>query len=657
MSDKSANWFTIKNDLKALVGALDDLFDQTIKHDAPRLQAIREASARYELRTLGDLTSYGYQQVPVIIDGCRVRWPIGRMSVKAATAKIAGTQQPKVQFVTSDADWSIKRKAKHGDRFIEGLWSQRQEPYCDIWELGSIVFRDACVAGDGYGWVIGDEDACSVLHERVLPENVFHPHAESGNGAPLTRMVRCDVSREALKGLFTEPGHAEIIDSAPAVSTIDNSDLSMHVQDATHDRVELRLVWRRKVGKQLGRHVVWLKGASEPLENEPWERESFPVVRFSFERALRGMFNTSLMDESRGTEYALNELLGRVLDAVKRTPVNEVWAKTDSISDEELAKCEDASVHFYTGTKPDLQAESPFSPAIMELMNLLWERGFEVSSLNQMSVTAQKQPGITANSALLTMADIQTELFSGLWRAYQQWFVDMGRQDIYAVRDIVEVTGAFPVRWRGAGYLSQIDWHDLDLQDDQFQLAMQPAPSTKGTAAGRVQSAEDMYQAGALTLDALTAVRQYFDSPGELDRITRQRELIDRMMERWLDATDDQLKSGMYDADRQIPLIQTDGLKFMRLEDAIVQVADGYFEAVLDEAPDAIKILFLDWLAIADENLRDKQAAAALAQQQVQQGVPQEPTMTQAGPVQEGTIQPGMGPPPGAALPPIEVAA
>jgi len=302
-----------------------------------------------------------------------------------------------------------------------------------------------------------------------------------------------------------------------------------------------------------------------------------------------------------------------------------------------LKTCDTGVVDVVGPNMPILQVAEPVGQTVIELMNLLWRRGFDLSSMNEGTATATKQPGITANSALLTLADIQTELFSIIWRSYQQIFVELARQDIYAVHELQENGAELTARWLGGQFLREIGADALNIEDSQYQIAIQPAPSSKGTAAGRLQSAENLYQAGGLTLDALVAVRQYFDSPREFDRISRQREMLDRVIERWLDADDDQLISGMFDPIKAIPLVPPP-LKWMRLEDAIVQVADAYMEAELDDAPDEIKQLFLDWLPMAEQALQQKQQAAAAAMQPPQQmqpqagGVPQQnaPTQPQA---------------------------
>jgi hypothetical protein len=123
---------------------------------------------------------------------------------------------------------------------------------------------------------------------------------------------------------------------------------------------------------------------------------------------------------------------------------------------------------------------------------------------------------------------------------------------------------------------------------------------------------------------------------------------MDRTIERWLDATPEQIATQMYDVDKGIHMVMTDGMKWMRLEDAIVQVADGFMDAVLDDAPDPIKQFFLSWLSMADTALQEKQKAAAAAQAAAAGGPAQGPQMSQAGP-ELAPGAPGMQPMPGMA--------
>jgi len=244
---------------------------------------------------------------------------------------------------------------------------------------------------------------------------------------------------------------------------------------------------------------------------------------------------------------------------------------------------------------------------------MLFGKTFELTGLNQMTATAQKQPGITANSAILTVADLQSERFSTQWRSYQQCFVEQCRQDLRAIGRIAEQNPNFAVRWTGAGFLRQIkaaDWRGID--EKMYDLSIQAAPSSKGTAADRIQRAVNMFQAGALSQEALAQVQLFFDANHEIQNLSKQRAYIDRMVERWLDATPEQVAENVWR--NGVRLIQADAVKFLRLEDGLVQVYDAYLDALLAEAPEEVMTLFTDWISMAKQELDSQRSAAAALQ-------------------------------------------
>jgi hypothetical protein len=617
-------WFELEGSARA--SALASLVSETIKSDGPRIDRYRRGVSRYEIRALDTLSPNSYQiETGLQLDDTETRWPFGRIVVRTVLAKVAGTQQPKVQFVASNSDWYKRRKAKRMDQVIEGLWSTRQEPYCDIWELGVHALRDALVCDNGYVKVIGDEDAGRLLHERVLPEDVFFPLAEQRYGAPQTMIHRWDASRTTLKTWY--PNAAELIDQA---GTGDRDELHgvWKEGDLGQDRCMVYEVWRLPDGvdkegnKVGGSHVVLLAGTNEALVDEDWDRDSFPILSVSWDRAMRGCFGCSCMDETDGWEQAFNELLSRLLDTARRTSMN-VISKHENTEIKDGEVTQDASIVEWFGTiPPDIQTPPPLNPVWIDVMRWLKDIGFDASGVNQMSATAQKQPGITANSALLTLADLQTEIFSVVWRAYQQLFVDIARQDLLELRALVKKNPKLALKWRMGDFMSEVKASDLDI-DDQFELAIQSAPSSKGTAAGRLQSAEEAAQAGMISRDALFAIRQFFDTPREFELAGLQRGWVEHMIEAWLDATPDQIATGLNE--NGAPLMPAP-IKWMKLEDAIVQVADQYMEALLKDAPPDIQRLFLDWLSMADQALSQKQAAAAALQAG---GAPPEAAMAQ----------------------------
>lgn len=599
--------------------AVVDLGSSQLKRTAGMRARDLAAAIRYEVVGLTDLTPIGYTQAAAATIGTSdLRWAIGRMIVAAAVAKIAGTQQPKTWAVTTEADWSAKQRAKKIDQFIEGLWSTRQEPYADIWELGLFAWmRDAALFGSGHVKTSVDEDEGAVIHERVLPWEWLSDPYDAQYGAPRTRVHVFGADREHMLAVY--PEHKQSIMAAASIATQDRGIVGIGYEGA--DRILIYDAYRIADGPGLpGKHCMAVAGGYEPLLEEDWEQNTFPVVSMYWDRAIQGVDGISLMAETEGLESFINEILARVADTMRRTAMNIAFVDSgDSDCKEQLEKQADAVIiEKMRGTNPQFVAAAPFNPGVINFIELVFGKAFELTGMNQMTATAQKQPGIVANAAIETMADLQSERFSPQWRAYQNCFVEQARQDIQAVKRLAEANPDFAVRWAGSGFLRSIkvaDWNTLD--DDMYRLALQPAPTSKGTAAGRMQSATDMFQAGSLSADSLAQVKLFFDANHEIANLSKQRAFIDRMLGRWLEANDQQIADNTWSGN--VKLIQADAIKHLRLEDAIVQVHDAYLDALMDDAPDGVLGLFNDWVSLADQELQNQRKAQAELQAAAQQ--------------------------------------
>ena len=571
--------------------------------------------SRYEGRRLPSLSPDAYRNSGGLTtdDEISVRWNLARSLVSTATAKIAGTQQPKVSFVASNADWSTRRKGPKLDAFISGLWGTRQEPYSDIWELATFAFRDAAVCGLGAIKIWSDIDAGRVIHERVFPWELLVDPTDAKYGSPGNLFHVYSAPRSYLQALF--PESKEDLEDARSSDSEDDTNyggLSSYTRgQRVVDSIRLYEWWSLPCGPgSPGKHVLAFDGGI--LIEEEWTRDSFPFALIRWDREFQGWHGTSLIEEVASIDDEMNDLLGRLSRTVRLTSIGVCYVRDDCDVSGDLITNEDASVIKFSGNAPpNYSSPAPFGAEHINYLQLLKGAIYEVSGVNQMTATAQKQPGVTANSALRTLADLQSERFSVAWKAYQSLFVEVARHDIASVRELALDDPDFAVKWPGSGFLKSIKWSTVDLEDDLYVIQIASAPGIKGTPTDRLQTAQEMFSAGQISEDAYRAVQLYYDLPGELDRTSRQRNVIEQYIERWLDATPEELASGLCD-DGQ-PLF-TPPIRWMRLEDALTQVADAYLQAELDGAPDEIKDLFLRWVELADSEIVKKQARLAQLQ-------------------------------------------
>lgn len=625
------------------------------QNDSQRRERMLKAIRRYEAGAYSQcdesptaVTTGGPTDLQTT-NGNAVRWNLCHSIVATAVAKIAGTQQPKVTCVATNASWRERRKGPKIGQFVGGIWACSQGQFSDSWALGNMIFRDCCLCGIGLAKVWADLENERVAHDRCFPWEVLADPNDARYGDP-SQIWHVYPSNTALL-IAQYPEHEDAIVNAPRWDT--SGDAALNIFDRTwssEDVVKpLRVFewWLLPQGKTKGRHVVAVDGVC--LFEEEWMRKSFPFAVLRYDPAFAGWGAGSLVDEVAPIDDEMNDIISRISRSVRLTSMGTIWVPDGSDVDESTIDNEDCKVYKFSGPeKPQYDSPSPFNPAHVQLISMHQQAAHDLSGVNRQTASAQKQAGIESGEAIRLVSAIQSERLSTAIRAYQQWYVDLARLDIACVRELSDEFPDFAVDWPGSGFLQSIDWSDIALDDDMFVLQLAPVPGIKDTPADRLQTAETLYAANHISQDALTAVRQSFDTPGELERAAAQHRIIEQYCEGWLDATDEELESGKRSLKirrrraaegddeqgtkwefREVPLF-TPPLRFMRLETALVQVADAYLQAEIDGAPDAIKLLFVRWIEMCSDEI-DKKVARMKAAQAPPAGPPGAPAMPPPG--------------------------
>jgi hypothetical protein len=139
---------------------------------------------------------------------------------------------------------------------------------------------------------------------------------------------------------------------------------------------------------------------------------------------------------------------------------------------------------------------------------------------------------------------------------------------------------------------------------------------------------------GIISPESFKRVIQYKDIDGELEDNDEQSTLLRKYIEAWLDATPEN--------DKQ-PLKSPVSLKWMNLEEAILQVGKAAMGAELDECPDYNLRYFLDFLALCDREIQKRAASQAQLQAAAGGSAPALQSVGGGG---------GAAPPPPGAMPP-----
>jgi hypothetical protein len=588
--------------------AVSGICDWLWRDSEPVRGRMRRQLGWYEGSTFADLDATAYLQRSALrtgVDGDEVHWNVPRALVQTVTAKIAGRQRPKPSLVCTDADWATKRRAKRLERFAEATLHQPQGTYRDAWELATKAFIDSCVFGVGALKVFPDLVGEAIGIERVFPWELLVDPIEAEKGNPLNLFHRYRFDKDRLIAEF--PEHRDAIHNArDDEPTKRSSGLRIARACTVYE------AWRLPLGKNdKGRHAICID--KKTLHSEEWTRDEFPFLIFRWAAHLLGFGATSLIEESVPSASELNFTLARMAEGERKLAAGFLTYEENTVDEEKL---KGTKIGMMVPVKPGathlpkVEMPSGYSESTLRWLQLNYDKTFELPGVSQMNATSRKDPGVTAGVAIRALANMDTERFATVFTGYEQGVaVDLVRHIIACAREVSEVSKDFRVSWPGAGYHKTIRWNEADLEDDMYVITGEAIAGIANTPADRRQLGQDLYNAGIIGPDAFLRIIQLGgDVDAELKGRSAQRDLIERYIESWLDATPEAEATGEFRFRGPLP--------WMKLPDAIVQVGDAYMQAELDEAPDWNLDHFARFLTIAS----DKVTAANAAQNAVAAG-------------------------------------
>ena len=599
--------------------ALKATCDRLERENAPRVARAMRNLSLYEGRPIRSLTAGAYLAT-CVSDEDEQRFNLARNIANAAVAKVGGKQRPKSQFCVSSSDWSVKRRAKRMERVVEATMLQRQSAtHHDAWSVGMMMLRDAAVLDMGaIRWDV-DYESCRVSCRRVFPLELLVDANEAKYGDPRNIFHVYGYDRHLLCAKY--PEHEKSIMQAPSYEDEARSDVSF---DGNGDRarmVKVREAWRLPSGTngsrgyKAGRHVMAV-GDADLLDGETFDRDFFPIEMLTWEPWFLGIHGTSIVDNVAGLHIELNAAVERWAASERLASNMMIFFEANSVATEQISSNLPATlVEVRHGAQmPVAHAPETIGQASIAWQDRLKAGAYEQSGQSQMGATGQVDQGVTAGIAMRTIDNIATERFSWQWQQFERVMaIGSARQIVAAHRELAEYHGdeGYSVRCPGASYLSEIKWSEADLEDDKYVIQVYAVSGLVNTPTDRLNLASDLMQMGVITRDAFLRIIQYKNVDEEIAGSSRQNELLEQMMESWMDADVERLRDGDRDYFNEIYWPPE---PFLQLEEAMIQVGNAYFSARLERAPDEILELFVRYMGEIDAQIKKQAAMQAQAQ-------------------------------------------
>lgn len=513
----------------------------------------------------------GYEYGPATLP-----YNVCRSAVDTLQSKVA-QHRPLPEVLTQRGSWRNQKRAKKQTQFLEGEFYRQR-----IFEKhAKMIIRDAEIFGRGLlkVWVEGRR----IKTERALPWEVFDDEWDAKHGSPRNRFHCRSMDKGVLLEQFARTaagGWSNTI--AEAIHGAGRFDMHEHWASdgsCTVDRVDIIEAWHlcdrpeeheqgedhnrdpheesgdvdrdepedithepRDQGEQprkhkcTGRHVVITTAGT--LIDEPWEYNYFPYVALAYNDAIVGsdLHSHGLVEQLEGYQYEINASSEKLSEMFHLSGVFVATPDTAKVTDTQITNGITILRHAPGGV-PQVEQMDLVNEHVRQRPRELTEDALNDAGLSQMSVQSEKPAGITSGVGLQTLDDIESQRFMVFGRAYESWCLELGRRFLDCAKMIAEAFGDYAVTVPMKGGLLKLRWTDVYVEG--VELRIFPTSLLPQQIGARLDKLMMLFE--TQVIDRATFLR-HLDAPdmqAEMDLETADKLVIDEILERMLDAEEE----------------------------------------------------------------------------------------------------------------------
>jgi hypothetical protein len=342
--------------------------------------------------------------------------------------------------------------------------------------------------------------------------------------------------------------------------------------------VRVRMAWRLPISKdQPGRFTICVPDAL--LYDTEYTQRIPPAVVWRWSRERTGFWSKGIVEETKPIVAEFNNSMQRLQERMQLCANKRTYIKRGSVEPESMEGNEAETIVEVDGEYPQETVTPPFTPQELDYIMMVKSSAFESPGVSQMSATSRKEQGVTAGVAIRTLVDLATKRFAVKARyGYEYPFVALAKQIVYACAEYYEATGndievALPGK-RGA---RTIKWSEAKLDLESLVVQISPGSALPDDPAGRLQTVAEAYQMGLMDAQTYKRLAAWPDLAAQVDRENAEYEYLEMLLDRYLDATEDDWTSKDYEP--------PDGYILDKMA-AMVQFAQTYFVAKREAAPE-----------------------------------------------------------------------
>jgi hypothetical protein len=499
------------------------------------------------------------------------------------TAKMA-KNKPKPYFLTSGGDYMMQRKAKKLNKFTDGIFYENH-----AYRKGVDAFRDSFIWGDGIIQVY--EHHKRVKWDRVLASEIYVDWAEAFNGMPRQLHRVKNIDRDVLIEMF--PGKAKLLATASSTT----SDLTGVYQNVA-DQITVCESWHLPSGPDAKDGIHCITIPEGELFSEDYKKDFFPFAFLPWSKRQFGWWAQGGAEQIQSIQLEMNKLLWLIQRSMQLSGTFKILMENGSKIVKEHFNNDVGTILTYSNTPPQYIVPPIVPMEMYSHFERLKGLAFDQIGVSMLSAASEKPQGLNSGKALREYNDIESDRFNIIGQRYENFFLDLAKLSIDCAKDIYETEGEFKVKVPGKRFIEEIDWAEIDLEDDEYVMKAFPVSSLPDEPAGRLQAVQEFIQAGFYTP---RQGKRLMDFP-DLEQIDSlqdsQEDYLHMVFEKMLDA----------DGEFTPPEPQDD------LVLAQEMYLEYYSQAKLAGASEE-KLDLLRTFASRVQDLQDKAKAAAAAQQ------------------------------------------
>ena len=412
--------------------------------------------------------------------------------VETVASKVTKAK-PRITFLTKNADREKREVARKLDNWILKIFKKTK-----VWKEGSEAFKSGCVAGLGILKVYVMNDKVKI--KKIPLFDFFCDNAHKGKTKP-------DTAGEK-KSLFLY----DLIKMYP--------DKEKELKEAHGEDLE-KSIMVYEIYRAYKRHQILTDKLM--LTDEKWEKP-LPYCLLGFEKSDQGVVSVGISKKLYAIQSAISYILGKTFTSIRNFAVPRVFLPKGSHPTEgDIANVvgEIIEINTQDGRVPQFSTPPAMNPQVVDILNLLWARAFEIIGVSQMSAGGTLPRGLekASGTALRNYQQVESERFQLIRSSYEDCFIDLAKLVIKIVPDKLMPKGLTK----------------KEVMDAKDNISIWVSSLLPDTPAGKLAMVGDLLNTGMLQPQQALSLFQSPDTDKFINSQIARRKAIELMFDRAID--------------------------------------------------------------------------------------------------------------------------